>query len=98
MRLGGRWLWVVAMGCALLLAGALAACGSNANNAPPSLPSGTYTSAAYHFSVKYPTGWTAVAIGCAGTQAAGSGCAMLGGTATSSQPVASPLQVTITHT
>jgi hypothetical protein len=86
------------MGCVLLLLVALGACGTTQNYVAPPLPGGTYTSAPYHFKIQYPAGWSATVAGCDATQVTGSGCATLGGTATSNQPSAAPLQITITHT
>lgn len=57
---GGRRLWrPFFVGTLLMLAGALAACGTPRPSLSAALPGGTYTSAQYHFSITYPTGWQA---------------------------------------
>lgn len=55
MRVRRRGFWLAAA-CVMLLGLTLAACGQTAAP-PPTFAGGVYTSAQYHFSVTYPTGW-----------------------------------------
>ncbi len=83
----------------LALCAVLAACGQAQRGALPRLPGGTYTSAAYHFRVTYPEGWSLSVSTC---ESGGANCSGLGAataTATATQTaVAVPLQLIIART
>lgn len=82
----------------LALSAVLAACGQAQRGALPRLPGGTYSSAAYHFRVTYPEGWS-LSVTC---ESGGAICGGLGAataTAAATQTaVAAPLQLIIART
>jgi hypothetical protein len=91
----GRWA-VGQVVVAVALCAVMGACGQASHGGLPRLPGGTYASAAYHFRVTYPQGWSLSVSSCAG---GGAPCDTLGAaTATASQTAAIPLQLTIALT
>jgi hypothetical protein len=83
----------------LALCAVLAACGGAQRTALPNLPGGTYTSAAYHFRVTYPEGWSLSANSCASGGATCSGLGAATATTSATQTaVPVPLQLIIART
>jgi hypothetical protein len=80
----------------LALSVVLAACGQAQRGTLPRLPGGTYTSAAYHFRVTYPEGWS-LSVTC---ESGGAICGGLGAATTTptQTAVAAPLQLIIAQT
>lgn len=91
----GRWVGGALLALTAILA--LAACGTTYKSNLRPLPAGTYTSAAFHFKITYPSGWGYTVLSCGTDQHGGSGCDSLHGTTASTGPTPIPLQLSITR-